>query len=208
MRLRLDGVTAGYQRRAILENVSLRAGAHSVIGLIGPNGAGKTTLLRVAAGLIRPRAGTVVREGRVMYFGGESTLPGRCRADKWAALFNANATTRRRLSRLSRGTRQLIGLTAALTRDDWEIGLLDEPWEGLDPFGSRWLSDLVRRHRNRGAAIVISSHRLHDAADVCSDFAFLSSGVLRSAPAREIAQGSPAVGASDLARAFEQFMRR
>jgi len=208
VRLRLDGVTAGYQRRAIFENVSVRVAAHSAVGLIGPNGAGKTTLLRVAAGLIRPRLGTVVREGRVMYFGGEATLPGRCRADRWAALFGATAATRRRLSRLSRGTRQLTGLTTALTRDDWEIGLLDEPWEGLDPFGSRWLSDLIRRHRSRGAALVISSHRLHDVAEVCSDLAFLSQGGLRTAPARDIAPGASLAGAADLARAFERFMRR
>lgn len=199
MRLRLDGVAAGYQRRAIFENVNLRIPARSVLGLIGPNGAGKTTLLRVAAGLIEPRIGTVVREGRVMYFGGESTLPPACRADRWARLFAANAVERRRLARLSRGTRQMVGLSAALGRDDWEIGLLDEPWEGLDPFGSRWLSDLVRRHRNRGAAIVISSHRLHDVADVCSEFAFLSHGVLRTASL---------AGAADLARAFERFVRR
>ena len=208
MKLRLDGVTVLYGRRAIFENVTLRVPPRTIVGLIGPNGAGKTSLLRVGAGLIRPAIGTVVRDGRVMYFGGESTLPDRCRADRWARLFGTGTSSNRRLSKLSRGTRQLVGLSSVLTRDDWDIGLLDEPWEGLDPFGARWLTDLLRRHRNRGAAIVISSHRLHDAADVCSEFAFLSHGSLRTRPAHELAANAVTVAASDLARAFDRYARR
>lgn len=208
MSLQLACVTAAYRRRPVFENVDLRLRPGDLAGLIGPNGAGKTTLLRVAAGLIRPVVGDVLRDGPVMYFGGEQTLPGVCRADRWGRLFGVASASRRRMGQLSRGTRQLAGLAAALERDDWAIGLLDEPWEGLDPNGARWLSDLLRRHRDRGAAILISSHRLHDAADVCSRYSFLYKGVLRSATLADIARGHARVGAADLARAFDEFTRR
>ncbi|HEX6324257.1 MAG TPA: ATP-binding cassette domain-containing protein [Vicinamibacterales bacterium] len=208
MSLRLAGVMAAYQRRAVFEDVHLFVGAGDILGLIGPNGAGKTTLLRIAAGLIRPAAGHVVADGAVMYFGGEATMPGACRAGRWARLFGPAAPSRKPLGRLSRGSRQMLGLDAFLSRDDWTIGLLDEPWEGLDPFGSRWLAKMLRRHAERGAAIVISSHRLHDAAELCSSYAFLAAGTVRTKAAADIAGEDAAVGAADLARAFEEVMRR
>jgi manganese/iron transport system ATP-binding protein len=208
MSLRLAGVTTAYHRRAVFENVQLFAGPGDLLGLIGPNGAGKTTLLRTAAGLIRPAAGRVISDGVVMYFGGEATMPGRCGAGRWARLFGASAQSRKPLARLSRGSRQMLGLDAFLSRDDWTIGLLDEPWEGLDPFGSRWLSMALRRHAQRGAAIVMSSHRLHDAAELCSSYAFLAGGVLRTMTSSDIAGADALVGAADLARAFEEVMRQ
>lgn len=204
MSLQFAGVTASYRRRPVFTNADLRLRAGDILGLIGPNGAGKTTLLRVAAGLIRPVAGDVWREGPVMYFGGEQTLPGTCRADRWGRLFGVASASRRKMGQLSRGTRQLAGLAAALERGTWTVGLLDEPWEGLDPTGARWLSDLLRRHRDRGAALLISSHRLHDAADVCSRYSFLYKGTLRSATPADIARGSARVGGADLARAFDE----
>lgn len=208
MSLRLSGVTAAYHRRAVFEDVHLFVGAGDILGLIGPNGVGKTTLLRTAAGLVRPAAGRVVADGVVMYFGGEATMPGRCAAGRWARLFGPAAPSRKPLGRLSRGSRQMLGLDAFLSPADWTIGLLDEPWEGLDPFGARWLSTVLRRHAERGAAIVISSHRLHDAAELCSSYAFLAGGTVRTMAAADIAGGNALVGASDLARAFEQVMRR
>ncbi len=208
MSLRLASVSAGYRGRAVFEDADLHVAGGEVLGLIGPNGAGKTTMLRVAAGLIRPAGGSVSANGALMYFGGEATLPGGCRADRWAGLFGTAAQTRRPIARLSRGTRQLLGLTTHLTRHDWMIGLLDEPWEGLDPSGSRWLTDTLRAHRNRGAALVISSHRLYDAADVCSAYAFLAKGVLRVVAPSELSRDGARVGAADLARAFDEFTSR
>jgi ABC-2 type transport system ATP-binding protein len=115
------------------------------------------------------------------------------------------SATRTPLGRLSRGTRQLAGLTACLSTATWTIGLLDEPWEGLDPSGARWLAGALRRHRERGACIVISSHRLHDVADVCSAYAFLSRGVLRIATQEDLARAGKILDGADLARAFEVF---
>ena len=205
MSLRLAGVGAAYRRRTVFENINLIVSSGEVLGLIGPNGAGKTTLLRIAAGLVRPACGRIVTTGVVMYFGGESTMPGRCGGEKWARLFGATGGTKRQIAKLSRGTRQLLGLGACLTRDDWAIGLLDEPWEGLDPAGSRWLTGALRGHAARGAAIVISSHRLHDAAEVCSSYAFLAHARLRLVEPSALTGADAPVRAADLARAFDEF---
>jgi ABC-2 type transport system ATP-binding protein len=83
---------------------------------------------------------------------------------------------RRRIGELSRGNRQLFGLRMVLAGSDADILLLDEPWEGLDPIGSEWLTDTVRRWRDEGAAVVISSHRLHDLDSVCTRFVMLEAG--------------------------------
>ena len=204
MSLRLENVGAVYRRRPVFSGASFSLPSGMLMGLIGPNGAGKTTLLRIAAGLIAPAAGRVLREGAVMYFGGESTLPGQCRVDRWSALFGMPSTTRTRLSRLSRGTRQLFGLNACLSTDAWSIGLLDEPWEGLDPNGARWLTSALRRHRERGACVLISSHRLHDVAGICAAYVFLAHGQLRVAAAADLAMAGRVVDGDDLARAFDR----
>ena len=207
MTLELRGVSVRYQRRAVFENVDLALAAGDVFGLIGPNGAGKTTLLRMAAGLIRPAAGAITRQGQVMYFGGESTLPGSCHADRWARLFGSRAQARRSIGRLSRGMRQMLGLSAFLARDDWSIGLLDEPWEGLDPAGSRWLTAAITRHRERGAGMLISSHRLHDVAQVCSAYGFLSQGVFRPVAAEQVGVAPGKLTADELSAMFDDLDR-
>ena len=114
MSLSLAGVGVRYRKRAVLRDVTLTVRGSQILGLLGPNGAGKTTLLRVAAGLIRPATGLVHRDGIVMYFGGEMTMPGGCRADRWSRLLGGSSPESRRLRRLSRGTRQLVGLRAVL----------------------------------------------------------------------------------------------
>lgn len=179
-------ISKRYRGHLALDGVSMSIMEGEILGLIGANGAGKTTLLRILAGLLRPTGGEVVRRspaqpGAVRYFGGEHTLPPQIRARDWHALWNApaaTATTTRRFGVLSRGTRQRIGLDAVLSADHFDLLLLDEPWEGLDPDATRWLSDALVRHRERGAGIIVSSHRIHDLAAVCDRCEFLVSGRL------------------------------
>lgn len=193
--LRSRGLAAGYGRREVFHDVSFELHGGQALGVVGPNGAGKTTLLRMLVGLLRPREGEVrvggllprdaVTRTPISYFAGEATLPGSVRAKRWGALGNGDdvTTDRRPLRTLSRGDRQLLGLRTVLSRANARLVILDEPWEGLDPDASRWLSTVIEAKRDRGAAIVLSSHRLHDLAGVCDMYLFLinhQSTVLKS----------------------------
>ncbi|HEX5475615.1 MAG TPA: ATP-binding cassette domain-containing protein [Vicinamibacterales bacterium] len=182
MTLALSAVTKRFGRHTVLNQVWLRARPGELVGLVGRNGAGKTTTMRIAAGLVRPDSGTVECEGAappafdVRYFAGESTLPARVRAAAWASLFGVEEVERRRIGRLSRGSRQALGLRSVLGRPGADLLLLDEPWEGLDPAASRWLTDRLAVLKGEGVGGVISSHRLHDLAGVCDRFVFLRDG--------------------------------
>jgi ABC-2 type transport system ATP-binding protein len=192
-RLELAAVTKAFGKRQVLNQAWLQARTGEVVGLVGANGAGKTTLLRIAAGLIRPDGGSVRwssitgdDEARIRYFGGEMTLPPSVPARRWASLFGAVTDERRRIGQLSRGSRQILGLKVLLAGNDADLILLDEPWEGLDPDGSAWLTETVRRWRSDGAAIVISSHRLYDLDSVCTRFLLLEGGRCQAVMDREL----------------------
>jgi ABC-2 type transport system ATP-binding protein len=183
-------VSKRFGRHLALDDTTLTVMSGETLGLVGTNGAGKTTLLRILVGLVRPTTGEVVRippggPGAIRYFGGEHTLPPNVRGRDWLALWSAPAArsaTLRRLGVLSRGTRQRLGLEAVLGADDFSLLLLDEPWEGLDPDASRWLADALVHHRDRGAGILVSSHRIHDLAAVCDRCEFLVRGRLAPQP--------------------------
>jgi ABC-type multidrug transport system ATPase subunit len=174
-----------YGRRRVFDNVMFDVSAGQCLGVVGPNGAGKTTLLRTLVGCLSPCRGEVrisgllprdaLRRTGVAYFAGEATLPGFVRASSWGSLGNGDAVTddRRRLRALSRGSRQLLGLRTVLGRQPLGLIVLDEPWEGLDPDAARWLTTTLELKRDRGAAIVLASHRLQDLAGLCDGYLLL-----------------------------------
>jgi ABC-type multidrug transport system ATPase subunit len=183
--LSVRNLTVHYGRRLVFQSVTFDLGAGQCLGVVGANGAGKTTLLRTVVGCLAPSAGEVrisgllprdalVRTG-VAYFAGEVTLPGFVRAAAWGSLGNGEAVTldRRRLRALSRGTRQLLGLRTILNRHALSLVVLDEPWEGIDPDGARWLSTTLELKRDRGAGVVLASHRLQDLAGLCDAYLLL-----------------------------------
>lgn len=174
-----------YGRRLVFHDVSFDLVAGRCLGVVGPNGAGKTTLLRALVGVLRPSHGEVrlngllprdaLRHSPVAYFAGEATLPGFVRASAWGGLATGDVVTedRRRIRALSRGTRQLLGLRTVLGRHPLSLVVLDEPWEGLDPDGARWLTTTLELKRDRGASLVLASHRLQDLATLCDHFLIL-----------------------------------
>jgi ABC-2 type transport system ATP-binding protein len=183
IRLELAGVTKAFGRHPVLDKAWLQVRSGEAVGLLGANGAGKTTLLRVAAGLVLADEGSVrwlpVRSRVVptfRYFGGESTLPPAVSARRWASLLGMKAAERRPIGHLSRGNRQALGLRVCLAGRPADILLLDEPWEGLDPAGTRWLTNTLRHWHEAGTAMLISSHRLPDLDSVCTRFVMLEAG--------------------------------
>jgi ABC-2 type transport system ATP-binding protein len=178
-------LSAQYGHRHVFHDVSFVLPGGQALGVVGPNGAGKTTLLRILVGLISPAQGDIRLDGLpprealtrqpVGYFGGESTLAASVRAARWGSLASGDPVTteRRHLRTLSRGTRQLLGLRTIFGRQHLRLLVLDEPWEGLDPDAARWLSTAIETKRDRGAALVLSSHRLYDLAGLCDAYLFL-----------------------------------
>jgi len=204
-----------YGRRLVFQGITFDIGAGQSLGVIGPNGSGKTTLLRTLAGCLVPTSGDIriaglsprdalARTG-VAYFAGDATLPGSVRASRWGSLGNGDVVTpdRRPIRALSRGTRQLLGLRTVLGRQPLGLIVLDEPWEALDPDAARWLSTTLETKRDRGAALVLSSHRLHDLAGFCDSYLFLLPHHAKVVHAHEISATSP-VTAAQLAEVFDK----
>ncbi|OFW05991.1 MAG: hypothetical protein A3H96_00190 [Acidobacteria bacterium RIFCSPLOWO2_02_FULL_67_36] len=212
--LSVMAVSKRYGRQPVLRDVTFSVSESDVVGVIGPNGVGKTTLLRIVVGLQQASGGSVqiqrgsVQEGlkrlRVAYFGGESTVPGHVRSHRWRALFHhiEPGAGREPIRLLSRGTRQMLGLRTVFTLPALRLIVLDEPWEGLDPDAARWLTGAVRARRDAGAAVLISSHRLHDLAGVCDSYVFLDAGVSTCIPAGELARDGVVTG-DELLRTFD-----
>jgi ABC-2 type transport system ATP-binding protein len=185
--LRLSGVHVRYGAQCVLGGVDLDVYAGQAVGVVGRDGSGKTTLLRVAVGLVRPEYGDVRSRipaaavgGRldVAYFAGDATLPGAARAVSWGRMGTGDdvVSDRRPLRALSRGSRQLLGLRTVLGRQRLDLVVLDEPWEGLDADGVRWLNETLEHKRDKGAALVLSSQRLADLTPICDVYVVLHRG--------------------------------
>jgi ABC-2 type transport system ATP-binding protein len=192
-----------------VDDVSFTAAYGRITGFLGPNGAGKTTTLRMLLGLIRPDAGRSAIAGRpyarlaspartVGALLDPAAYPGRSGLDHLRLLAAAaglpgdrasqllervglGAAARQRAGGYSLGMRQRLGLAAALLGDP-RVLVLDEPANGLDPQGIRWLRDLLRSLAAEGRAVLISSHQLAEVAQTVDDVVVISHG-------RSVAQG-------------------
>jgi ABC-2 type transport system ATP-binding protein len=181
-----------------------------ITGFLGPNGAGKTTTLRMLLGLIRPTTGTATIGG-VSYHDIPSPLlevgsalestnfhPGRsgrdhlrvlaatsgipvARVDEMLELVGIPAAARKRAGGYSMGMRQRLGLAAALLGNPKAV-ILDEPSNGLDPEGIRWLRGFLRHLSSEGKTVLISSHLLAEVAQTVDDVVIIANG-------RSVAQG-------------------
>jgi ABC-2 type transport system ATP-binding protein len=190
-----------------------------VTGFLGPNGAGKSTTLRTLLGLIHPNAGTATFGGRryeqlphpSSHVGAvleeASFHPGRSGRNHLRILAAAgehpdarvaevldqvglSAAADRRVKGYSMGMRQRLAIAAALLGDP-DVLILDEPANGLDPPGIRWMRELLRHEAGRGRAVLVSSHLLSEVAQSVDDIVVISHGVLRgSGPLEHVLGGA------------------
>ena len=183
--IRADRLSKSFGGRVAVADVSFEVGPGEVVGFLGPNGAGKTTTMRMLLGLTPPTGGEGAIDGRCGYlpevFNGYDALAVRSflsflarvkRAQRGEVdrVMRATGTAdlaARPVGRLSKGQRQRVGLAQALLgRPDAYI--LDEPTQGLDPTQVVDVRKLVRRLADDdGAAVLVSTHLLVDAAAVC-----------------------------------------
>ena len=204
--VRAESLSKRFGEVLAVEDLSFELEAGTITGFLGPNGAGKTTTLRMLLGLAAPTSGRALvfdtgyaelerpalrigavleatdfhpgRNGRdhLRTLGRAAELPD-SRADEVLRLVELDDAAGRRVKGYSLGMRQRLGLAAALLGDP-ELLILDEPANGLDPEGVRWLRDFLRAFAAGGRTVLISSHVLAEVAQTVDQVLIINRGRL------------------------------
>ncbi len=209
--IKVEGLTKKYGDFVAVDDVSFVCQPGTVTGFLGPNGAGKTTTMRVMVGLTPASRGNITigglhykqipnpgrhvgvlldasaqhagRTGREVLTVGARTmgLPA-SRVDEMLHLVSLDDTeARRRVRNYSLGMRQRLGIAHALLGDP-SVLILDEPANGLDPAGIRWMRGLLKGYAERGGTVLLSSHLLHEVEIIADEMLLIGRG-------RIVAQG-------------------
>ena len=193
-----------YGQQLAVNNISLQIKTNSVYGLLGPNGAGKSTTLKMIVGLIRPTGGDIVFEGKpwnrkcLSEIGALIEAPalyGNLTAEENLLVHtrllgiphqkiqevldtvDLKDTGKKRTSQFSMGMKQRLGIAIALLTDP-KLLILDEPTNGLDPFGIQELRELIASFPQKGITVILSSHILSEVAQVVDEIGIISNGRL------------------------------
>ncbi len=209
------GLTKRFGSVTAVADLSFELDAGTVTGFLGPNGAGKTTTLRMLLGLAEPTQGRALVFGRrfadldrpasrigamlesadlhpgrtardhLRALALAGRLPAR-RVDEVLGLVDLDDVAGRRAKTFSLGMRQRLGLAAALLGDP-ELLLLDEPANGLDPEGVRWLREFLRAFAAQGRTVLVSSHILAEVAQTADRVVIINRGrLVLQAPLSEL----------------------
>jgi ABC-2 type transport system ATP-binding protein len=207
-----EKLTKRFGGRAVVSDVSFRCEPGTVTGFLGPNGAGKTTTMRMICGFARADSGRAAvlggayrelpnpgrrvgvlldasaqhagRRGReALALSAQTMGVEEARVDELLDLVGLEkSAARKRVRQYSLGMRQRLGIANALIGEP-EVLILDEPANGLDPEGMRWMRGLLRDFAERGGTVLLSSHLLHE-VDVIADRLVIIGG------GRIVAEGS------------------
>ena len=216
--IEVEHLTKRYGPVLAVDDLSFRAEPGRVTGFLGPNGAGKTTTLRALVALLHPTSGDarvlgrhyadldepIFRVGAILE--ANAFHPGRTgrnhlrtiaaaggvrreRVDELLGLVDLAGAADRRVKGYSLGMKQRLALAGALLGDP-EVLVLDEPANGLDPQGIRWLRDLLRSLAKQGRTVLVSSHVLTEMAQLADDVVIIAKGrLIRQAPMAEVLAG-------------------
>ncbi|WP_188193238.1 ATP-binding cassette domain-containing protein [Nonomuraea sp. SYSU D8015] len=215
----LKGLSKRYGDRLVVDDLSLELKPGTVTGFLGPNGAGKSTTMRLVLGLDHPTSGTALIGG-VPYHEIRNPLrtvgalldaralhPGRSGYAHLVALARSNGIPRRRVTEvletvglagaarkragtLSLGMSQRLGIAAALLGDP-EVLMFDEPVNGLDPDGVRWVRGLMRSLAGEGRTVFVSSHLMSEMQLTADHLVAIGKGrLIMDAPLAEVIAGS------------------
>jgi ABC-2 type transport system ATP-binding protein len=202
----VEGVTKRFGKVDVVRDLSFEVRRGEVLGFLGPNGAGKTTMMRMILDIIRPDAGRITvfggapglaqqhrvgylpeerglyRDVRVIdtltYFGALKGLPGpdaRARAERLLTDVGLGDALTKKAAELSRGMHQKAQVMATVLHDP-DLLIVDEPFQGLDPVNAQMLREVVIGQRERGAAVVMSTHDMNDAETLCDRILLIDKG--------------------------------
>lgn len=226
----VESLTRSYGGYTAVDNASFTAAPGRVTGFLGPNGAGKSTTMRVIVGLTEASSGTahvlsrrfadLPNPGRDVGVLLDASAQHAGRTGREVLRINARLmglpTSRvdqmldlvgltedeasRRVRNYSLGMRQRLGIASALLGDP-QVLILDEPANGLDPAGIRWMRDLLRGFADDGGTVLLSSHLLNEIEVVADDIVVIGHGRIVAAGTKEslLASGETLVCAEDVA---------
>ena len=220
--IELAGLTKEYGTRIAVDDLTVTVHPGRVTGFLGPNGSGKTTTMRCVLGLARPTSGTAtvlgqpyraladpmrrvgalidpraLHPGRTAYrhllaLAQSNGLPG-ARVDEVIELVGLGSVADDRVRGFSLGMNQRLGIAAALLGDP-DVLLLDEPVNGLDPEGIRWVRELLRDLADEGRTVLVSSHLMSEMEDTADHLVVLGRGrLLADVPMAELLGAHSAV---------------
>jgi ABC-2 type transport system ATP-binding protein len=217
--IELNGLTKRYGPTLAVDDLSFQVQPGKVTGFLGPNGAGKSTTMRMVLGLDRPTAGQALVDGRPYrelrapmrvvgaLLDAGAVHPRRSARDHLLALARSNGIARsrveevlglvgldtvagRRAGAYSLGMRQRLGIAAALLGDPG-IVLFDEPVNGLDPDGIRWVRQLLKDLAAEGRTVFVSSHLMSEMEDTADHLVVIGRGrLVADAPIGEVIASS------------------
>jgi ABC-2 type transport system ATP-binding protein len=209
-----EKLTKRFGGRAVVEDVTFRCEPGTVTGFLGPNGAGKTTTMRMICGFSTPdsgRAGVLGGEYRRLPNPGrrvgvllDASAQHGGRRGREALAISAQtmgveekrvddllglvglekSAARKRVRQYSLGMRQRLGIANALIGEP-EVLILDEPANGLDPEGMRWMRGLLRDFAERGGTVLLSSHLLHEVDAIADRLVIIGSGKIVAEGSKE-----------------------
>ncbi|NQX14958.1 ATP-binding cassette domain-containing protein [Rathayibacter sp. VKM Ac-2857] len=206
--------TKNYGGREVVSDLGFTVSAGTIVGLLGPNGAGKSTAMKGLVGLLRPSSGRATIKGHEFHdlrnpasvvgvhmdgFGFESGITARRHVQLCALAAGAPRSRVQqvleevdlapqaavRVKHFSTGMRQRLGLAVALVGEP-EVLVLDEPANGLDPEGIRWLRTFLRSYADAGGTVLVSSHQLAELAQSVDEVVVLRRRLLYAGRLQEL----------------------
>ena len=221
--IKVEALTKKYAGFTAVDDISFTARSGRVTGFLGPNGAGKSTTMRIMVGLTPATSGSATiserrfadlpnpglevgvlldasaqhagRTGREILTIAQRTmgLPSQRVPELLDLVSLTGKEADRRVRNYSLGMRQRLGIATALIGDP-EVLILDEPANGLDPGGIRWMRDLLRDYANRGGTVLLSSHLLHEIEVIADDIVVIGNGrIVASGTKTELLQAAGTV---------------
>lgn len=202
--LETKNLSKRYDQQMAVHNICMRVRKNTVYGLLGPNGAGKSTLMKMLVGIIRPTEGQILFEGESLsrrclsQIGSLIEAPALYgnltarenlmvhtrllgipeeRIDEVLDIVDLKDTGKKRAAKFSMGMKQRLGIAIALLNHP-SLVILDEPTNGLDPFGVKELRELIASFPSRGITVVLSSHILSEVEQVVDEVGIISNGNL------------------------------
>ncbi len=202
--LETKNLSKEYKNQKAVDKVSLNIERNTIYGLLGPNGAGKSTILKMIVGLLKPTDGEIIFNGNILerkdlkYIGSLIESPAlygnltaeenlmvytkllgipKTRIKEVLDIVDLKNTGKKRASQFSMGMKQRLGIAIALLNNP-KLLILDEPTNGLDPFGIQELRNLISSFPKKGITVILSSHILSEVSQVVDKIAIINEGKL------------------------------